>query len=572
MAGHRAVPRSFVLRSACECATARSLEDHSVRGGDRSSVSRARHVAWGVATRATVQEAGSPRTGPEAGHSLAAVILGNDALVAARPHSPAQVANACWAAGYDVVVPPGWGDEVVAAAYLEQLARQSERVLIACACPRVATLLGQTPAANVRRVAIAPPPVAAARSLRAAHGDEILITYVGDCPGAKDPSIDIRFSPLDLFSHLGLQGITVADQPAVLEGDLVDRWRRYYSVPGGLPALRFLGRPPVERVLRIVDLATLAQNRIPPSRSNILVDLADAAQCVCGGARDQIEECEPPRHAVPIVARPPGVSMVAEPTARPPRVVRLHGPPRAPIADAVASGPVVATDDGATPGPVAERPADAVATKRGHGPSTHPPEHRASDHKTRALPRSRPSRGPSSGSPRRAARRAVVVAAAPAIVLALVAALGVGVYAASSSGGRGTLAPAEIERGHQDDDRATDLTDGDLPADVAPEASPSGPGAAGEVIADSLVPLTGGPAMRHDTSGSTSVRSTADSVARDSIRRAGARRRMRAGTVEVVPGWMPQGLPKFTPTDPASRRADTMTKAPAPPDTSSRSP
>ena len=519
-----------------------------------------------------MQEAGSPRTGPEAGHSLAAVILGNDALVAARPHTPAQVANACWAAGYDVVVPPGWGDEVVAAAYLEQLAGRSERVLIACACPRVATLLGQTPTANVRRLAIAPPPVAAARSLRAAHGDGILITYVGDCPGAKDPAIDIRFSPLDLFSRLELRNITVADQPAVLEGHLVDRWRRYYSVPGGLPALRFLGRPPVERVLRIVDAPTLAQNRIPASRSNILVDLADAAQCVCGGGRDRIEEFEPLRHAVPIVARPPGVSMVAEPTARLPRVVRLHGPRRAHIVDVVASGPAVATDDGATVGPVADRPADAVATKRSQGPSTHPPEHRASDHNTRALPRSRATRGPSSGSPRSAARRAVVVAAAPAIVLALVAALGVGVYAASSSRGRGALAPAEMERGHQDDDRADDQTHGDPPADVAPEAPRSGPGAAGELIADSLVPLSGRAAMSHDTSGTARVRSAADSVARDSIRRASARRRTRAGTVEVVPGWMPQGLPKFTPTDPASRRADTMTKAPAPPDTSSRSP
>src|SRR5688572_7542430 len=43
---------------------------------------------------------------------LAAVILGNDVVLAARPNTPAQLARACVAAGFDIVVPPSWGDEL----------------------------------------------------------------------------------------------------------------------------------------------------------------------------------------------------------------------------------------------------------------------------------------------------------------------------------------------------------------------------------------------------------------------------------------------------------------------------
>jgi len=470
------------------------------------------------------------------------VILGNDAVVAARPWTPVQLANACWAAGYDLIIPPSWGDEIVAATYLDELAGQSEPVIVACGCPRVAALLSETPtAASHRRLAIAAPPVAAARSLRAVHGEDILITYVGDCPSATDPSIDIRISPPGLFSVFEQQGVSVADQPTELGDEPLEGWRRYRSVPGGLPALRFLARHPVERVLRSIDVPTLARGRIPPSRSRVLVDLADAAHCVCGGARERIEECEPPRRVAPLVARLPGVSMTAEPSAREPRVVRLHGPPRG----AVVGADDVSTAEVAEPALVAERPVDSSVpvARRAQLASG-----RAEQEATGEGSYSRPPHHESIGSRRGVARRrAVAVAAVPAVVLALAAALGVGVYAASSGEGRSpAAASAEPGRSETEGDRADRGVDSALPTNGAP-----------------TVPVTPA-AARDDSLGLIAMPPARDSVGPDAAARRPARRRARRDTVDVMPGWMPQGLPKFTPGD-SARKPDTSTTSP--PDT-----
>jgi hypothetical protein len=60
-----------------------------------------------------VDAAAAPRSGDK-GASRAAVILGNDAILAAEPSTTAQLAHACGAAGFDIIVPPSWGDELVA--------------------------------------------------------------------------------------------------------------------------------------------------------------------------------------------------------------------------------------------------------------------------------------------------------------------------------------------------------------------------------------------------------------------------------------------------------------------------
>jgi hypothetical protein len=40
------------------------------------------------------------------------VILGTDAVLAAAPATPVQLAHACLAAGYGAAVPASWGDEL----------------------------------------------------------------------------------------------------------------------------------------------------------------------------------------------------------------------------------------------------------------------------------------------------------------------------------------------------------------------------------------------------------------------------------------------------------------------------
>jgi len=79
-----------------------------------------------MSSAGVVDAAGPPRSG-DTGTSRAAVILGNDAILAAQPSTTAQLAHACWAAGFDIIVPPSWGDELVARAELQR--RLVERVL-----------------------------------------------------------------------------------------------------------------------------------------------------------------------------------------------------------------------------------------------------------------------------------------------------------------------------------------------------------------------------------------------------------------------------------------------------------
>ena len=93
--------------------------------------------------------------------------LGNDALLAARPYTPAQLASACVLAGFDIIIPPSTGDEIVAAAYLDGLRGRADHTVIACACPHVRARVEESPFGGIPRVAIASPPVAAARYLRA---------------------------------------------------------------------------------------------------------------------------------------------------------------------------------------------------------------------------------------------------------------------------------------------------------------------------------------------------------------------------------------------------------------------
>ena len=471
-----------------------------------------------------MDQADQPET-PHEAQSLAAVILGNDAVVAARPCTSAQLANACCAAGFDLVIPPAWGDELVAATYLEQLAGQREPVIIGCACPRVASLLEYaTNVASLRRVSIAPPPVVAARSLRAVHGDGIVITYVGDCPGAADPAIDIRFSSADLFAVFERQGVRVADQSTDLDARQVERWQRHYSVPGGLPALRFLGRPPVDRVLRSIDAPALRDGRIPPSRSNVLVDVADGAGCVCGGARDRIEDGEPQRRAAPVVTRPPGVSTGPLPTVRPPRVVRLHGPVR----DVGVDLADLEVQDETPPVP----PPPAVA------------------------------RGPS-------LRHALPMAAAPAAVLILVSALGVAVYAGTSSRERPVGAsPVAAERSAMDGDRPAGGTHSPAPPTLAPTAAgsqrPDIPLADSAPLRAAATPA----AFRaRDPTAQDAATEARDSVTRDSLGRVASRRRAKTAAVEVVPGWMPQGRPQFAPADSAVRTQSRSSRPQAAADT-----
>src|SRR5256885_9228305 len=130
------------------------------------------------------------------------VILGADALLAALPATPIQLAHACALVGYQHVVPASWGDELIALASLRALRDHAQLPAIQCSCPYVAhRLLAVGTDLRPFLVSLVSPPVVLARYLRAAYGPRKLrITYVGRCPGAADESIDARLTPEELLA------------------------------------------------------------------------------------------------------------------------------------------------------------------------------------------------------------------------------------------------------------------------------------------------------------------------------------------------------------------------------------
>lgn len=250
------------------------------------------------------------------------VILGADALLAAAPATPVQLAHACLRAGFGNVVPASWGDELIAAAVLKRLPRFGERPAIQCSCPIVAHRL-LTTGGDLRPVLLplVSPPVALARYLRAlSHPTRMRVTYVGGCPGAVDDSIDIRMTPEALMAMLAERQIVLEEQPRVFESIIPPDRRRFRSQPGGTPTAEHLWSETGSRSLAEVEsddfVAEIAQLLL--IGANVLIDVGPRLGCVCSGAiagtppgeaRSKIEAAEPPRATTPVVDEDPLIEL-----------------------------------------------------------------------------------------------------------------------------------------------------------------------------------------------------------------------------------------------------------------------
>jgi hypothetical protein len=238
------------------------------------------------------------------------VVLGTDAVLAAQPGTAVQLAHACLKAGFANVIPASWGDELIASAMLRKLGESAAGPAIACSCPIVAhRLLAASADLQPVLVPFVPPPVAVSRYLHLlARPNRARITYVGNCPGAIDDSIDIRMSPDALISMLAERHIAIEEQPRVFESVIPADRRRFRSQPGGLPSADALWSAGGAR--RIVEVSNgdlvsaIAQHLI--ANENVLVDAAVTLGCVCSGAsargaRDGVVAVEPPRASSPVI-------------------------------------------------------------------------------------------------------------------------------------------------------------------------------------------------------------------------------------------------------------------------------
>ena len=246
------------------------------------------------------------------------IVLGADALLAALPATPIQLAHACALAGYQHVVPASWGDELIALASLRALRDHAHMPAIQCSCPYVAhRLLAVGTDLRPFLVSLVAPPVILARYLRAAYAPgKLRITYVGRCPGAGDEAIDARLTPDELLAIFRDHQIVVEDQPLVFDSVLPPDRRRYRSQPGGLPTPEMLwsadGTGGVAR--SVVELygdelpVELAQHLL--AGKPVLIDVAPKLGCVCSGAtadsnpaeaRARVAALEPPRASTPVI-------------------------------------------------------------------------------------------------------------------------------------------------------------------------------------------------------------------------------------------------------------------------------
>ena len=227
-------------------------------------------------------------------------ILGTDALLAARPIDPVQLTRACQSAGFDFVVPVSWGEEVIATHVGERLASGRASTLVLSACPLVSAQVMAAPIRTPVMQTVAPP-IASARYLRAAlHPRQVHITYVGACPGAASPEIDVHCLPDLLFTRLVEAGIDLSRQPRHLDGQLPAERARYASTPGGFPESNWL----MSRAeMRVVQAAPVTADVVAQLHRDepLLIDLSASCRCVCARDRIGATRLEPPRSPKPVV-------------------------------------------------------------------------------------------------------------------------------------------------------------------------------------------------------------------------------------------------------------------------------
>lgn len=276
---------------------------------------------------------------------LAVLVVGSDAVIEALPARPIQLAHACGALGFDLVIPGSWGDELIAKAAMDVVSSRGSASAVLCACPVVRQrLLHHGSDLASRMISLASPPVAAARFLRSVLRERLAsLSYVGRCPGGRHGDYDRVWEPSELFAFLQERGIDLEKQPDVFQDRIPPDRRRFYSLPGGCPAPDVLWHACNERILIELDVhettIDLAQQLLLPGSA--LVDAAVAMGCSCSAvthttpgpaARIAAASLEPPRSTTPVIEAPADLEL-ALPVSRDEGGVALSkvaGPARTP--------------------------------------------------------------------------------------------------------------------------------------------------------------------------------------------------------------------------------------------------
>ena len=288
--------------------------------------------------------------------------------------------QAALAAGFDAVVPVSLGDELVAGEILRLAQLRARRPVVQCACPFALAQLCKREAnlADVT-IAVAPAPVALARALRLERHEVQHITYVGGCPGAQDPDIDLQIQPAAFLRGLSQKGIAIIAQPDVFTDRLPPDRRRFLSMPGGAPrtdlVATLLRRNVVELNRQASPLLAVADAMFDGGAT--MIDPASAYRCLCAGSehapsaadgRLAITALEPSRSSTPIFDAPAWLDLRPTVTAG-----TTHAAELTPTADVAYSAPASFADAvRITAGALTSRaPVPSRAVPADSAPTTH---------------------------------------------------------------------------------------------------------------------------------------------------------------------------------------------------------
>ncbi len=169
----------------------------------------------------------------EAGDSV--LILAVESAVHFYPHTPEQVVNACYRAGFRTVHHGVLGDELVAAEYRRLWADPDWGTMIRSTCPVVVErVVSHYPELVPYLAPVQTPLAAEAAYHRTMYGEDVGIVFAGVCLAETDPHVDAALTMDELSDLFERRGVELTKQPQHYER-IPEVRQRFISAAGGLP-------------------------------------------------------------------------------------------------------------------------------------------------------------------------------------------------------------------------------------------------------------------------------------------------------------------------------------------------
>ena len=165
----------------------------------------------------------------------AILILSVEAEIHFYPHTPEQMVNACYRAGFGIVYRGVLGDELVAEGYQRLWEKGGWGTMIRSSCPVVVeTVRREYPDLVPYLAPVQTPVQAEAGYIRAKHGSDVKVVYAGVCITEGGESVDAAITLHELDELLRTRRVDVAKEAPFFDRIPEER-RRHVSAAGGLP-------------------------------------------------------------------------------------------------------------------------------------------------------------------------------------------------------------------------------------------------------------------------------------------------------------------------------------------------